>query len=304
MSTLTRTSSEERIERLSTASLRRVVEPDVDVAGSVGDGMVLPRQLLSVADLDLDLTEEQWTKLSREELASILDAGVRFESVLMAGFGLMLAAQRDLVDPRVTYVLHEIGEETRHSRLFVRVLEQLAPTADNPFTRGIFPLLDRFMTGAVLRRRALFCVMVLTGEEAPDLIQKRSSEHPDTDPFVREVNRYHRMEEARHLSFARTLLPELWAEAPWLERWVVRHLAPIMMKGVFDSLVHPGVYEAVGLPGWETWRQVSRSESRARMRAESFRPVCAALGAAGAFGRRRKPTRAWRRQCRFEEATG
>lgn len=295
-------SREERIERLSSASLRRVIEPDTEVVGSIGPGMVLPRELLSVADLDLDLDDEQWVKLSREELASILDAGVRFETVLMAGFGLMLAWRRDLVDPRVTYVLHEIGEETRHSRLFVRVIEQLAPDAVNPFTRGLFPRLDRFFTTRVIQRRALFCVMVLTGEEAPDLLQRLSSEHPATDPFVRAVNRYHRMEEARHLSFARTLLPELWAEASWVERFVVRHLAPALMASVFDSLIHPGVYKAVGLPGWATWNRVRKSDSRARLRAESFRPVCAALRSAGAFGRPGRVPKAWRRACRLDSS--
>jgi hypothetical protein len=83
--------TETRIGRLTAASLRRIIEPEVEVAGSVGSGMLIPKELLSVADLDLDLTDEQWTALSREELASILDAGVRFESVLMAGFGLIFA---------------------------------------------------------------------------------------------------------------------------------------------------------------------------------------------------------------------
>ena len=49
---------------------------------------------------------------------------------------------------------------------------------------------------------AFFCVLVLTGEEVPDLFQKLAGEHPDTDPFIRDVNRYHRAEEARHLAFA------------------------------------------------------------------------------------------------------
>ena len=130
--------TETRFERLSAASLRRIIEPEVEVTGSIGSGMVLPKELLSVAGLELDLTEEQWIALFREELASILDAGIRFESVLMAGFGFILAWHKDLVDPRVTYVLHEIGEETRHSRLFVRVIEQLSPKAVNPFTRGLY----------------------------------------------------------------------------------------------------------------------------------------------------------------------
>src|SRR5881394_848618 len=121
-------SIDERIERLSAVSLKRVIEPDADVPGAVGDGAVLPPELLSVDGLDLDLTTEQLAKLSREEVASITEAGIRFEAILIAGFSLDIASTGDLTDPRVTYALHELGEETRHSRLFVRLLEQLQPT--------------------------------------------------------------------------------------------------------------------------------------------------------------------------------
>jgi hypothetical protein len=291
---------EERIERLSAASLRRVIEPEIELAGAVGPGMVLPRELLSVRDLDLELTDGQWEKLAREEVASILDAGVRFESILIAGFGLLLAYQHDLTDPRVSYILHEIGEETRHSRLFARVLGQLRPTAVNVFTRGVLGAVDRVITPRLLRRKALFCVMVLTGEEAPDLIQKRSAEHPETDPFIREVNRYHRQEEARHLAFARLLLPELWAQAPLLERLAVRYLAPLLMASIFDSLVQPGVYRTVGLPGWRTWNAARKSPSRQRLRAEAFQPIMGVLQGAGAFGRRGRLPASWQRACRVD----
>jgi hypothetical protein len=42
---------DQRIERLSTASLQRVLEPDVEVTGAVGEPQVLPDELLSIADL-------------------------------------------------------------------------------------------------------------------------------------------------------------------------------------------------------------------------------------------------------------
>jgi hypothetical protein len=186
--------------------------------------------------------------------------------------------------------------------LFVRVLSQLAPQAINPFTRGVFPILDRFMTAQTLKREALFFVLILTGEEAPDLFQKRSSEHPETDPFVRELNRYHRVEEARHLSFARAMLPELLESASPVERAALRYIAPSMMTGTFDSMVHPGVYRTVGLPGWRTWHAVRKSESRQQLRAEAFRPVMNAVREAGGFRRNRVP-RPWQRACRVD-ATG
>jgi hypothetical protein len=162
---------DQRIERLSTASLKRILEPDVEVTGAVDDGQVLPDELLSIADLPVvlgGLTADQKRTLSREEFASIVATGVRFESVLMAGFALEILDRRDLTDPRVTYLLHEMGEETRHSRLFVRLLTQIRPTATNPFDSRIAQLAARIVMPFIMSMPALFCLLVLSGEEVPD----------------------------------------------------------------------------------------------------------------------------------------
>lgn len=283
-----------RVERLSTASLRKVIDPDVDIPGSVGDGEVISRRLLSVEGLGLELTDDQWRTLGREEMASILDAGVRFESTLLANFGRSIAYRRDLTDPRITYMLHEMGEETRHSRLFIRVIEQLAPTAKNPLTGKLVAFLDKRVTGWVIHHDAAFMVMVLFGEEGPDLLQRLAVDDPATDPFIREVNRYHRAEEARHLSFGRTVLGELFAEAGWFERFLIRHVAPTVGASLFDMLVHPGVYATVGLPTWPTWKAARNTPQRRALRRQVLQPVCDALVKAGAF-RGGRPTRAWRK---------
>ena len=285
-----------RIERLSAISARRVIEPDVDVAGEMGDGQVIADALLSVVDLGLDLSAEQRRALSREEIAAITDEGIRFESILCAGFSLEIQRERDLTDPWVTYALHEVGEETRHSRLFVRVLGQLGPTAVNPFNRGLLAFVKRRVVNFILKRPPLFYTMVLAGEEIPDLLQKRSAEHPDTDPFLARVNRYHRQEEARHLAFARMRLPELWARAPWRHRFAVRRLAPAIIQMQYEGLLHPGIYKAVGLPGWRTWRRVHRSSSVTSVRHHATRPILTELIKAGAFRAGRIP-RGWRRLC-------
>lgn len=283
--------NEATMDRLSAASARRIIEPDTDLPGSVAAGRVLPDELLSLHGLAFDLSAEQRAKLSREELAAIVTEGIRFEAVLMAGFGMGLCQAKKVTGPQVTYALHELGEETRHSRMFVRVLEQLDASAVSPFEYGIHGLLKRRILRSVINYPALFCVLVLAGEEIPDLIQRQMSEHPDTDPFVRAVNRYHRQEEARHLAFARLVLPDLWANSDWLQRWRVRHVAPIVIQLMFSMLVHPGVYETIGLPGWRTWWTAQRGERMVRWRHESTRPVLAAVQAAGAL---HSVPRAWR----------
>src|SRR5262249_27030317 len=175
------------------------------------------------------------------------------------------------------------GEKPRHSRLFVRMLEQLQPQAPDPIDPRIIRLLQRIVLPQVIHRPALFCVLVLAGEEIPDLVQKLASEHLDTDTFIREVNRYHRQEEARHLNFAHMVLPELWGRASRVEKLLVHHFAPLLVGMMFDMLVHPGAYEVVGLPGWPTWRQANRTPNRRALKHRALRPVAKAMLDAGAL---------------------
>lgn len=292
-------STDDRIERLNRLSRKRVIEPDEVITTPLGPGQVLPDELLSIAglpDLLESLSPEQKQVLAREEVASISTAGVRFEAVLMAGFAMEILRRDDLTDPRVTYILHELGEETRHSRLFVRLIDELAPTAVHPLRKKVFRTIERTILPRLMTKPAYFCTLVLAGEEIPDLAQKLASEHPDTDPLIAEVSRYHRQEEARHLSFARMLLPELWAKAGRVESFLVRHAAPTMMGNMFDLMVHPGVYATVGLPTWETWRRVAASPHRRALKHQALRPIVASLVEAGALEPGRIP-KGWREVC-------
>jgi hypothetical protein len=288
--------AEARIDRLSTASVRKVLEPDeLFEWSSLGSGQVIGDELLSVSGLDLDLTPEQKARLSREEVAARLRMGIRFEAVLNAGFALQVA-EMDPRDPRVTYMLHEIGEETRHQRAFIRLVEELAPTAKNPFERGLPRFVIRTGIRKFVKMPALLMVLVLAGEEIPDLLQKLASEHPDTDPLLASVNRYHRQEEARHLSFARTTMPELWERAGRLERLRIRYLAPRIIGNLYETFVHPGVYRVVGLPGWRTWRRMAKTPPRIAIRHAATRNILKGLLDAGVLKRGRIP-RGWRKLC-------
>lgn len=288
--------TESRIERLSSAAAKRVIEPDVDLPGSVGDGQLLPDDLLSVHGLDLDLTAEQRRILGREEVAAMLRSGIAFEAMLNAGFSLQIVRSPDLTDPRITFLLHEIGEETRHQRVFQRILRQIGSRAEMPTLPLHMRLLDRVGPHLLMAHPALLTTLVLAGEEIPDLLQKLASEHPDTDPFLAEVNRYHRAEEARHLSYARAVLPETWASATRLDRWAVRHAAPWVVGDMFRLLTVPDSYAAAGLPGQATWEAVQANPARLAIRHQAVRPVLATLIEAGVFGSAGVP-KGWRQLC-------
>jgi len=286
--------TEERIQRLSDVSTKRFLDPDTAVPGAPGDGQIIPDELLSVAGLNLDLTPEQKIRLSREEVAAIAGEGIRFEAALTAGFSLLLADKADVTDPRVTYILHEIGEESRHSRLFVRLVEGLNPTAKNPFLYGIPGFIRSRTIRFAIKRPVLLYVLILAGEEIPDLIQKLAADHPDTDPFMREVSKYHRQEEARHLAFARAVFPEEWAKASLLDKVLTWYAAPIVIDAMFNILVHPGVYKTVGLPALKTWRAALRSAPRVALRHEATSNILKTLIDAGAINPKRIPW-GWRK---------
>ena len=288
------TDNSARIERLNTASLRRVIEPDTEVVGTLTKDQILPDELLSVAHLDLELTPAQRATLSREELASIIRFGILFEAVLISGFAYQLALTADVTDPRFTYALHEVGEETRHSRLFVRLIEQLAPKQHNPLESRLAARFRSRMLPMLLRRPATLDAFVLVGEEIPDLFQKLAAEHPDTDDYVRDVSRYHRQEEARHLAFARTTVGEHYRQATWTDRFAVRRIVPIGIVGMFDMMVQPFVYRTVGLPAIRTWSRVRRQTHRIELRRQCARAVLDALIDSGAIKRGRIP-RGWRK---------
>jgi P-aminobenzoate N-oxygenase AurF len=291
---MTLTENSQRIDRLNVASLRRVVEPDEEVVGGFTKDQVLPDDLLSVHGLGLDLTAEQRATLAREELASIVRFGILFEAVLMSGFAYQMALSDDVTDPRFTYALHELGEETRHSRLFVRLVRELAPKQRNPMESRLAARVRSRLLPLLLRRPATLDAFVLVGEEIPDLFQKLAAEHPDTDEYVRAVSRYHRMEEARHLAFARTTVGEHYRRTTWTDRFAVRWIVPLGIVGMFDFMVQPFVYATVGLPPIRTWRRVRRLPRRLELRQQCARAVLDALVAGGVFRPRRVPW-LWRR---------
>src|SRR5688500_8062013 len=90
--------AEERVERLNAVSAKRVIDPDEALTGALGDGQLIADELLSISELDVfaTLTREQRIRLSREEIGSITNEGIRFEAVLEAGFALQIVHADDL----------------------------------------------------------------------------------------------------------------------------------------------------------------------------------------------------------------
>jgi hypothetical protein len=169
------------------------------------------------------------------------------------------------------------------------LIDELAPEQRDPFNGRVAAEIRSRLLPLLVRRPATFDAFVLAGEEIPDLFQKLAAEHPGTDDFVRAVSRYHRVEEARHLAFARTTVGEHYRDATWTDRFAVRWVVPIAIVSMFDTIVQPFVYPTIGLPALSTWLRVRRQPARVALRQQCVRAVLQALTDAGVFQLGRVP---------------
>src|SRR5579863_5312689 len=126
---MTTTDQERVADRLlrSTANVNYDPDLDIDWTAPLADGKryVLPRRSsLFGTELFDQLTPEQQIELGKHEVVSVASTGIFLEAVLMR----MLAKVAYLGDPmssHIQYALAELGEETRHTIMFAKMIERL-----------------------------------------------------------------------------------------------------------------------------------------------------------------------------------
>lgn len=233
--------------RLLDSSARRWYDPELDIdwtAPLQAEAYCIPPHRVSLYGTDLwdELDEPRRVLLSRHEAASMASIGVWFELVLLR----MLTRHLVRMDPttaRVQYALTEIADECRHSVMFGRVIERLGVRPYGPRRRA------RLLAGVLVHtgHGPSMYGAILLAEEILDRLQREAMADERLQPLVRMVNRIHVLEEARHVRFAREELLREVARCPRAalpyHRWVVANSALVVSR----SLVHPGVYAAVGL---------------------------------------------------------
>jgi len=241
------TDQERTAERLLRSTAAKNYDPDVDIDWSAplaeGLNFVLPHRCsLYGTDLYARLTPEQRIELGRHEIVSVASTGIFLEAVLMRLLA-RLAYWDDPLSRRSQYALAELGEETRHTIMFSRMIERLGTPAYLP-PRSVFRL------GAILVNLAHGPSMwgaILIGEEIIDRLQREAVSDPSVQPLVRMISRIHIVEEARHVGFARAELTRSVAGSSRLgliyHRWLLARIAFILSR----VLINPRVYAAVGL---------------------------------------------------------
>jgi hypothetical protein len=280
--------------RLLRSSQRLSYDPTVDVDWAAPLDPALPafplhRVSLYGTPLWESMTQEQRVRLSWHELASCMSVGLWFELCLMQAL-LRHAYDQDPHGAHAQYALTEIGDETRHSIMFARAAEALAPGAryrPSPLVHALGRLWKTVAAGP-----SLFA-SVLVAEETLDRLQRESLAVEGLLPLAVEVSRIHVTEEARHVSYARAAVTR---SAPRLgsgQRLLHSVLTVVTAGFVVHSLIDPRVYEAVGLDREEAVRQARANPHRIQTRYWMAEKVVAFLSEQGIVTRVTAPL--WRR---------
>jgi len=241
-------SDQERVaDRLLRSTAAKGYDPDIDIDWSaplepgLAYGLRNRCSLYGTALYD-QLTPEQRIELGKHEVVSVASTGIWLEAVLMRLLT-RVAYNGNPMTRHVQYALAELGEETRHTIMFARMIERLGTPCYLP------PRLIRFL-GRILTTIATGPSLwgaILIGEEIIDRLQREIVDDESIQPLIRMISRIHIVEEARHVGFARAELTRCMVRTP---RWALAYHRLALARTAFivtRVLINPQVYKAVGL---------------------------------------------------------
>jgi P-aminobenzoate N-oxygenase AurF len=187
------------------------------------------------------MSEEQRRTYSRHECAALCAAGIWFENKLMQ-IVLRHLAELPVTDPAHRYLLVEVADECRHSTMFGEYIRCAGTPGYAPVDTGSLGDVDTLPGG-----RAMGYLLILAVEELLDMCNRATMRDENIHPVSRQIAKLHVLEEARHVSFAKTYLAELWPTLPADEREAAAALAPVAVAFVAELMVNDDVYATLGI---------------------------------------------------------
>ena len=232
-----------RSEQLIAASERAIHDPfrDIDWATPIDDSAYhLPPELLALYGTATweQMSESERITYSRHETAALFGAGIWFENALMQ-IVLRHLTEIDVRDPMHRYLLVEVADECRHSMMFGEYIRRAGTPAYGP-SRQV--TIDQSGGG-----RALSYLLILAIEELLDFANRAMMRDERLHPIARQIGRLHVLEEARHVSFAKTYLSECWPSLPAADHTFVRTVAPELVAEIVALSLDASVFAHLGI---------------------------------------------------------
>lgn len=201
-------------------------------------------------------------RLSQYEFLNFIHAGLWLEGIFIERLGSMLKRTRDISE--YAHYLREIREEAGHSLMFLHLMDESGLRLPLPWRLvSLVDLLGRYAPV----RSALFWLAVTLGEEIPDRFNRTLCRGDGINPLIGQMASLHRMDEARHIAYARGMLRQhLEGMGGWRKKGLgavaailIRQLERICFLPPFQ------VYELSGLTPAKQWRERAR-KNPARLR--------------------------------------
>ena len=232
-----------RSRQLIAASERGTHDPfhEVDWDIALDDSAYyLPPEMLSLYGTSTwdAMSEVDRIAYSRHETAAMFGAGIWFENALMQ-IVLRHLVEIDVCDPMHRYLLTEVADECRHSMMFGEFIRRAGtpsygPTRDFEMVQG--------PSG-----RAMSYLAILAIEELLDFANRASMRDDRIHPMVRQISKLHVLEEARHVSFAKSYLSECWPSLDAAEQESVQMIAPALVAEIVELSLDPEVFVHLGI---------------------------------------------------------
>ncbi|MBF6210041.1 diiron oxygenase [Nocardia puris] len=238
-------------QRLLRSTAERAYDGELDIDWSAPPDphrkwMPEHRQSLYGTALWDRLTQEQRDELGKHEAVSVLSFGIYAEAGLSLVLWRSVLESGDPSDDHTRYALAEIGEETRHSTMFSRLVN----------LTGVRPYVQPRWTRTALRLAGLIPIGpssyagTLLIEELLDRLQREAMNDPELQPHLRQLMKIHVLEEARHITYAREEMVRAIEARGKLSNALHRMVFGVMITGVYPVLINPNVYRSVGISPW------------------------------------------------------
>lgn len=218
----------------------------------------MPPELISLYGTPAyeSLTEEQQKRLSLYELGNFFSLVLQGERPLVQGLVDRLYAKGNSVSVN-EYLHHFVDEENKHMVMFGefchRYIGKVYPEKKVALPR-------EFAKG---QEEVVFFCMAMVVEELGDYYNVEIAKDERVDPLVREINKVHHIDEARHLAFGRLYLAELFER--YSPQWSDQQLADFRqwlaayVKASWADYYNPSVYRDAGIVDAYDVRQTALS---------------------------------------------
>lgn len=243
----------------------------------------LPPSALSLAGLVEfeQQSEVVQRRLSQYEFIHFIQAGLWLEGIFIERLSRSL--YRSESQAEMAYSLHEIREESGHSLMFLKLMQQSGlhlPT--NSFQR---PWLADWLSRHASVNSSLFWLAVVIGEEIPDGLNRHVQNHRQCiNPLIANMCRLHIIDEARHIAHSRRTLEQRLTNASLFKRYALSWIAHTLLKQFVGAfyLPSPAIYELAGLSPGVKWQKLAQQNpSRHQFLDQCTRPTLHRLALSG-----------------------